>query len=162
KRGIYYIKDPFFNFWFRFVYPSLSDLELGLVEEVADKIEKNLNTYIGLIFETLAFDMIRKKELKIAMQFQELKRWWHKDREIDMFALNENTKVLGVFEIKWRDLSEHEIDEIISNLREKARLVEWHSDSRTERFGVIAKKVNGNIKQKFKKDNILIYDLEDL
>jgi len=162
KRGLYYIKDPFFNFWFRFVYPDLSDLELGLTEEVAAKIDKNINMYLGQMFELLAFDMVRKKELMIGMQFQELKKWWYKNEEIDMLALNENDREIGFFEIKWRALSERDIVDIISALRDKARLVDWHNSSRSEKFGVIAKKVDPDIKQKFKKDNILVFDLDDL
>jgi len=34
KRGIYEINDQLFRFWFRFVYPNMSDLEIGLVDEV--------------------------------------------------------------------------------------------------------------------------------
>jgi AAA+ ATPase superfamily predicted ATPase len=32
KRGIYEINDQLFRFWFRFVYPNMSDLEIGLVD----------------------------------------------------------------------------------------------------------------------------------
>ncbi|MCX9081130.1 MAG: hypothetical protein OIN83_02915 [Candidatus Methanoperedens sp.] len=42
KRGIYVLNDPFFNFWFRFVYPNLSDLEMGLIDDVFSRISKDL------------------------------------------------------------------------------------------------------------------------
>ncbi|MDW7727889.1 MAG: hypothetical protein SCH70_12400 [Candidatus Methanoperedens sp.] len=38
KRGIYEINDLYFSFWFRFVYPNLPDLEIGLVDEVFSRI----------------------------------------------------------------------------------------------------------------------------
>lgn len=48
KRGIYTINDTFFNFWFRFVYPNLSDLEIGLVDDVFSRISSHINAYYGL------------------------------------------------------------------------------------------------------------------
>ncbi|MCK5722204.1 MAG: ATP-binding protein, partial [Gammaproteobacteria bacterium] len=45
KRGIYEINDQFFRFWFRFVYPNRSDLEIGLVDEVFSRISTQLNSY---------------------------------------------------------------------------------------------------------------------
>ncbi|MEO2117857.1 MAG: ATP-binding protein, partial [Methanocaldococcus sp.] len=54
KRGIYYIKDNFINFWFRFVYPNMGDLEIGNVDEVYNKILASLNEYYGnlMLFQT--------------------------------------------------------------------------------------------------------------
>ncbi|MEN3056114.1 MAG: ATP-binding protein, partial [Candidatus Methanosuratincola petrocarbonis] len=50
KRGHYMIEDPFFCFWFRFVYPNISDLELGLADEVMSRIGKRLSHHYGEMF----------------------------------------------------------------------------------------------------------------
>lgn len=43
KKGVYQIKDTFVNFWFKFVYPNMSNLYLLSPEEFYDTyIEKSL------------------------------------------------------------------------------------------------------------------------
>ncbi|MEM1598803.1 MAG: ATP-binding protein [Pyrobaculum sp.] len=49
RGGRYYIKDNLFAFWFRFVYPNLSRLELDEPEEVFTP--ETLNAYYGEMFE---------------------------------------------------------------------------------------------------------------
>ena len=41
KKGVYQIKDTFVNFWFKFVYPNLSDLYLLSAEQFYDKYIEN-------------------------------------------------------------------------------------------------------------------------
>ncbi|WP_061951213.1 hypothetical protein [Acidiplasma cupricumulans] len=40
RRGIYEINDYFLNFYYKFVYPNLSDLEINNVDEVMEIIKK--------------------------------------------------------------------------------------------------------------------------
>ena len=41
KKGVYQIKDTFVNFWFKFVYPNISNLYMLSTEEFYDTyIEK--------------------------------------------------------------------------------------------------------------------------
>ena len=42
KRGIYRIADPFMNFYFTFLVPNLSRLELGLIDQVYNVFESRL------------------------------------------------------------------------------------------------------------------------
>ncbi|RFA98240.1 ATP-binding protein [Pyrobaculum aerophilum] len=49
KRGLYYIWDNLFRFWFRFVYPNLSALEQGDVRPLQDG--EALSQYFGEMFE---------------------------------------------------------------------------------------------------------------
>ncbi|HJH28260.1 MAG TPA: ATP-binding protein, partial [Methanosarcinaceae archaeon] len=53
------MNDQFFRFWFRFVYPNMSDLEIGLVYEVFSQISAQLNSYYGKEFERLVIEQIR-------------------------------------------------------------------------------------------------------
>ncbi len=53
KKAVYSIKDNFFLFWFRFIYPHMSDIETGHTEHILDKMKENLNTYIGKAFEEI-------------------------------------------------------------------------------------------------------------
>ena len=132
KRGRYYIKDNLFNFWFRFVYPNLGDLELGLVDEVWAKIEPKLNAYYGKVFERLVVEMLRQKMIDFGQR--RVARWWHKGEEIDVVA--ELEKGLLFVEVKWSELKRREAEKIIGELKRKAEHFEGN-----KRFLLIAKKV---------------------
>ena len=45
------ILDPYFAFWFRYVYPARSRLQIGGVEAVAKAIEADLDNFMGPVFE---------------------------------------------------------------------------------------------------------------
>ncbi len=133
KRGRYYIRDNFFNFWFRFVYPNLADLELGLVDEVWGKIEKNLNAYYGVMFERLVREMLRLRILDFGQK--KVARWWHKGEEID--AVAELESGLLFVEVKWSELKGREAERILEELRRKAE----RFDVENKRFLLIAKRI---------------------
>lgn len=155
RRGIYAIDDRFFNFWFRFVYPNLSDLEIGLVDEVFSKISKDLNSYYGASFESLIFEKIRLKEIS-GVFFDEVRKWWHKDKEIDIVALNEEQKEILFCECKWKE--NVDAGKVLRELKEKAKFVQWHNDERKERYAIFAR----SFKEKFKEPDVMLFDLEDV
>ncbi|MBO3755183.1 MAG: DUF234 domain-containing protein, partial [Candidatus Brockarchaeota archaeon] len=156
KRGIYVLNDPFFNFWFRFVYPNLSDLEIGLVDEVFFRIASQLNMYYGMNFERLIMELIKSKELNMPFNFNWVGKWWHKDKEIDIIALNSETKNILFSECKWQ---EHvNAKEAVNDLKEKSKFVRWYNDERIEHYAIFAK----SFKEKFKEPNVLLFDLKDL
>lgn len=52
RKHRYYLNDPFFEFWFRFVSPHRSSLEAGHAREVYDtSIKPELNQFMGKRFE---------------------------------------------------------------------------------------------------------------
>ncbi len=148
KRGKYYIRDNFFNFWFRFVYPNQSDLEIGRVDEVYNKILKDINTYYGMAFERLVVEMLKLKLLDFGQE--NVSRWWHKGKEIDALAYNEEKMIM--IEVKWKDLSWKEGKKILNDLEIKSEFVDFEGD---KEFCLIAKSVEG-------KENLNALDLNDL
>ncbi len=155
RRGIYEIDDRFFNFWFRFVYPNLSDLEIGLVDEVFSKISKDMNSYFGSSFESLIFEKIRLKEIQ-GISYNEVRKWWYKDNEIDVVALNEDRKEILFCECKWKE--NVDADKVLRELKEKAKLVQWHNDERKESYAIFAR----SFKEKFKVPDVMMFDLRDI
>ncbi|ALM74800.1 ATP-binding protein [Thermococcus barophilus] len=133
KRGRYYIKDNFFNFWFRFVYPNLADLELGLVDEVWVRVEKDLNAYYGRMFERLIREMLKMKILDFGQR--RVARWWHKGEEID--AILELDDGLLFVEVKWGRLRRREAERILGDLEKKAERFEGK-----KKFLLIARKID--------------------
>jgi len=158
KRGIYVITEPLFNFWFRFVYPNNSDLEIDMVKEVFTRIKHEINSYYGRMFEFLVEDLLKKKVLD-AGSFTKIGRWWHKDKEIDLVALNSDSKEIAFFEVKWSELNAMTSRKILKDLEEKSRFVNWNNEERKEYFGIIAKKIKG--KKKLREEGYLLFDLDD-
>ncbi|PHS40055.1 MAG: ATPase [Sulfurovum sp.] len=78
KKGLYFIKDNFFRFWFHYVLPYKSQLEIGNSTFVLSKIKENFNGYVSKTYEDLAIQYI-------LTNFDVLKcgRWWDKSNEID-------------------------------------------------------------------------------
>jgi AAA+ ATPase superfamily predicted ATPase len=156
KRGIYAISEPFFNFWFRFVYPNLSDLEAGLINEVYLRISSQLNSYFGLMFEKLIFELVKTKEVPLPISFTEIRKWWYKDKEIDIIALNQESKQIIFAECKWQD--DVNVEKIVKELKEKSKFVKWGNAERREYFILFAK----SFKEKIEEPNIILFDLKSL
>lgn len=155
KNMRYDFSDNYFRFWFRFIYPNKTLIE-SRAEDAFEAMKKEYNTYLGRVFEKVAREFVLKiKDIK----FTKLGRWWHKDREIDIIALDEGEKNIFFFECKWKDLKENEARNILGGLKSKSKSVEWNNGSRKERFGLIAKHIYG--KDKLKAEGFLVFDLDD-
>jgi len=156
KRGVYFFNDPIFTFYFRFIFPFEDLIELGRAEEVLAGIERDLNAYVGRIFEDIAREFLRDV---FKGRYMRLGRWWHRGEEIDIVALNDVNKEAGFFEVKWSELGRRNVKRILAELRRKADLVDWRVDDRVEHFGIVGKKIRG--KDGLREQGFLVYDLED-
>jgi hypothetical protein len=150
KRGRYYIGDNFVAFWFRYIYPNLSSIEEGIFD--IGEIKKDYANYLGMVFEGIARQFLielnrREKHFK----FSRIGGWWHKGEEVDLVALNEREKKALLVEVKWRELSERDIDRILEDLRRKAALIGLEGYEKY--YGIVARRVS-------EKDK-LIWDLRD-
>ena len=157
KKGVYRLSDNFLNFWFRFIYPS--KISADGKDAVKKMLDKNFNSYLGPVFEKVCKEFIIDNKNRLPFSFQKIGRWWRKDKEIDLVALNEETKEIGFFEVKWKNLKEKQAVKILEDLKEKSKFVEWNLNNRQEFFGVIAKKIEN--KSKLRKQGFLVYDLKD-
>ncbi len=94
KRGRYFLSDNFFKFWFRFVYKNRSEYEIGNYDEIMDKIKQDFSSLVGQSFEKISKEFLieMNKQNKLPFSFSKVGRWWHKDREIDIAALNEKKR----------------------------------------------------------------------
>ncbi len=122
KHTRYVLSDNFFKFWYRFVFPNQTSLELGNVEIVSAKIKDELNAYVGQIFENVvreAFILYNGKKLKdIFLSFKRIGSWWDRaGHEIDLVIENEKELILG--EVKWtkEPMTANVLDELIKKTR---------------------------------------------
>src|SRR3989344_758544 len=145
RKGYYEIVDPFFRFWFRFVYPNRDLLEMGNISAVEENIHKNINSFFGTSFEYLIEELMNYKVFEDLGDYRRISKWWHKDKEIDIVALNEETKEIIFIECKWKD--KIDAKKIIKELKEKSEFVQWYNEKRKESYAVFAKSFSEKIKE---------------
>jgi hypothetical protein len=90
KRSSYRLRDPFFRFWFRYVWPNRSRLERGRVDEVAAQIEADFDNYMGPVFEDVCRTWLGTYATgREADGITEIGSWWHRtgSPEIDIVTL---------------------------------------------------------------------------
>lgn len=162
RGGIYIINDNYFNFWFRFVYPNMSDLEIGLIDEVYSDIQKSLNQYNGEMFERLIERLVKEKFIPLP-KFNMVRKWWWRDKEIDLVLLNDKNNTITFLEVKWTLFKTlKEIYRLFDKLRDKAMYVEWRKGKRSEYFGLISRAIPEDIKAQLRDEGYIIYDLKDI
>ena len=76
--------------------------------------------------------------------------------------MNETKKESVFFEFKWSELKRRDCERIIAELKEKSGYVDWHGKERTERYGIIARRIGTEDKKDLQSKGYLVYDLEDL
>ncbi|MCD6247311.1 MAG: ATP-binding protein [Candidatus Diapherotrites archaeon] len=154
KSSLYFIRDNFLNFWFRFVYPNKSELEERRVDEIFELIREKLDKEIQKAFERFCLKAIKERAVFREFFFTKIGRQWGKipkkpkgknTYEIDLVALNEKSKQILFAECKWQ--SRVNAERTAKELAEKARYVEWNSGKRKEHYAIFAKSFSKRIEE---------------
>ena len=154
RNARYIFSDNYYNFWFRFIYPYKTLIEGEKHDELLNVINSKLNIYFSFIFEKICKESL--EHVKLPFIPIKLGRWWHKDKEIDIIALNEQAKEIMFVECKWKDNINAE--KILAELKEKSKFVQWQNEKRKEHYCIMAK----SFKKKLDKKECLCFDLKDL
>ena len=135
KKTVYKIKDNFFNFWFKFIYPHKNDLEIGNTQKVIDLIKQEFTAYVGHIFEDIVKEFLINMNSKklVPFNFTKIGTWWSGDRQIDLVALSKNEALF--VECKWQN-RKTDVD-ILINLVENAKFVKWQREK--DHFMVVSR-----------------------
>lgn len=91
KKGIYRIKNTFIHFWFKFVFPHLSDLYLDTPQRFYDRyIEGKLDAYLSRYFVQVCMEYMNlmSKAGRLPITISKIGTWVGKDGTIDMIAQN--------------------------------------------------------------------------
>lgn len=150
RMGRYEISDNFIKFWFRYIYPNISSIEEGIFD--TDLIRKDYPDYQGKIFEDVCRQFLIKKS---PFEFTKIGKWWYKDNEIDIIAMNEINDRIYFIECKWKKNVNWK--ETYHKLKEKSKNVSWKNDTRKENYVIIAK----SFKNKEKTKECLLFDIQD-
>lgn len=106
QRGLYQVTDNFFRFWYAFVFPNLSELEAGDSEGIWQyAILPGLDEYISHVFEGICQEYMRKENRRgnLPFRFTKLGRYWDKNTEIDIMALEQSRNKMLLGECKYRN-----------------------------------------------------------
>jgi len=159
RKGQYTIADNYLNFWFRYVFPNKTELETGNTQSIINKIKQDYNTYLGHAFEQASTELLTemKTQNKLPFTFTTMGKWWYKNNEIDLIALDEERQAATFFETKWSTIDERDSQRILQNLKAKTQHFRWKRMN--EKYGIIAKKINK--KQHLTEQSYFAFDLRD-
>ena len=163
KMGLYKIKDNYIRFWFRFIYPYRSYIEMDNTDFVMQKIQQGfVANHAAFVYE----DICRREYMpalvadgKWDFTPTRIGRWWDRsDTEIDIVAVDENSDNVIFGECKFTN-DPMDVD-VYYHLLEKIEKVDWKKQNRINHFVFFS--FNG-YSEKLKqladeKDNILLYE----
>ena len=136
KQGIYKISDNFLRFWFWYVFPYKSDLEIERYDEVSRKIEETFGAIKANTYEKVCRELLSDFRNKI-FSFERIGRWWNKEEEIDIIGVNKKTQEIIFGECKWSD---NLVDKpVFYDLKRKSVEVKWNNEQRKEYFIIFSK-----------------------
>ncbi|MFW6197137.1 MAG: ATP-binding protein [Thermoplasmatota archaeon] len=157
RRGHYKITDKFFRFYFHYILPNRSDIEEGNIDIVLDEFKSTESHFISPIFEEICRGHVIKK-----MDYSKVGRWWYKENEIDIVALNESKNKILFGECKW---TKNRVDsKLLNNLKSKSKKVRWRNQDRKEKYSLFSKSgFTDDVKQKaLQSKNLQLISLEDI
>ena len=128
RLGRYAISDNFYKFWYKFVFPNKTNLNLGKTNEVKSWVAANLNAYAARAFEGIVHQLLllyNGRQIKgLEIDFEEIGNWWdRKSNEIDIVAYNRKKGTVILGEIKWTN-EKTDVD-VFDDLVRKSKLVNF-------------------------------------
>jgi AAA+ ATPase superfamily predicted ATPase len=162
RKSIYRIEDNFFNFYYKFIYPYKSLIEMEQIDYLyKNKIENELSNYMGKIFEKICMEYIERMNKSASFSFiiEEIGTWWgnnpilKREEEIDIIALGNDSILYS--ECKWTNSKVTKAH--INSLREKSRLLVLKENNL---YALFSK--SGFNKELVKEDDLYLYNLDSL
>lgn len=128
KKSLYKISDPFLDFYFKFVVPNRSLIEIEQTNVVSQMILEKLPYYVSAHWEKICRSAIPFLKIN-GIQFKPASRWWSKPKkdteiELDIVAESVDRKYLLVGECKWNEKAINEKEQL-NKLMKKAELLAY-------------------------------------
>jgi len=155
RKGVYKLQDQFFKFWFRYILPNRGNIESGRTSEALARIKDDFPSVVASNYEDLTGEIIRGYKDRF-FPIEKAGRWWDRNEEIDIVALNEKQRNILFGEAKW---SRRPVGvDVYENLKRKSQLVDWNRRDRTEQFCLFSRSGYTEAMLKLaKKDKIVLF-----
>lgn len=137
RMGLYRLHDRFFTFWFKYIFPHRGKLEIGSVEYVLEKIRDSFEEHLALVYEELCREISLTLMREGVVHFNSIGKWWSKNEEIDLVAIDEEKRVIYFGECKWSRQKVKESD--FYDLARKSERVDWHIKKGQKQFMLFSK-----------------------
>jgi len=160
RKGIYRIQDQFIKFWFRHILPNRATIEEGRFERLLPRLESDFPALVAENYEKLAVDIVRAHE-DLFFTMDAAGRWWNREEEIDLVAINEERREILFGEAKW---SARPVGiDVYRDLKRKAPLVDWHNGERTERFCLFSRSgFTKDMRELARKEQVILFQRDQL
>lgn len=145
RQGLYKISDHFFRFYFYFILPNRSYIEEGRIGSVLREFQDCEHSFISPVFEDICRDYVGK-----SMDYSKVGRWWYRENEVDIVAIDNKKKKMLIGECKWSDNPVKK--KVYSGMLEKEENIRWHNKDRKVEYALFSR-------SGFHED---LYDVEDL
>lgn len=131
KKTLYKIADPFMDFYYRFVVPNKSFIELGRKLPIEQSLDKHFSEYVSKWWELLCRHAVTGNLINDVL-YGKAKRWWGsvineenkpEQIEIDVIAESLDGKFLLVGECKWT--TQENASLLMSDLMRKVNLLQF-------------------------------------
>lgn len=122
KKSLYKISDSFMNFYFKFIIPNRSFIEIGRISPILENLDTHFSDSVGDYWEKLCRETVSGNKID-GINYGMARRWWgnvsREERiELDVVAESLDKKYLLAGECKWT--SGENSDLLLAELREKA------------------------------------------
>ncbi len=117
RGGLWYINDPLFRFWFKFIMPNRHLIEENISDEVIERIKQQWDTFMGEVYEKIALEitlsLIKKKKMPFV---REIGKWWDSSTEMDILGINTGKEWSIAGEVKWGKFTQKDFNNFMMKL----------------------------------------------
>ena len=164
KKGIYHIDDHFLRFWFRYVHPNQSSLDLGLADAILQqRIKPDLDHFVASAFEEAAIIFTGRLAQAGELDFfpERIGGWWNRDAEIDVLAINLTEKIALVGECKW---TIHPVGaSVLDDLKQKAEVLLKEHQIKKVQFALFSRNgFTSDLEVKSKNEGVRLFMVDSI
>ncbi len=156
KRGRYILKDNFFRFYFRFIFPNSSLYEVGAYDRLRGIIDAGWGAHKGKAFEAEVGACLTPG---LATEFPRVGGYWDRSgNEVDLVGLRPKDRRMLLVEVKAKRLTRARARRAIRDLADKAQVVPY--EAREVELGLAALKVDG--REDLEAEGVRVWELEEI
>ncbi len=156
KNSIYIIQDNFIDFWFQNIAPRKSAIEENR-ENALSAIKNDLEHQVAETFEQVSREII-----KHSTGYPEVGRWWYREEEIDVTAIDPEREKILLGECKWTSTPVG--TKLFRELKEKKGEVRWRNGNRKVEYALFSRKgFTEELRKKAdRREDLELYNLEKM
>jgi len=156
KKGRYVLKDNFFRFYFRFIFPNSSLYELGAYDRLNDIIDAGWGDHKGKAFEAEVRSCLSPN---LSTEFSQVGSFWDRQgTQIDLVGLRKKDRRMLLVEVKASRLTHSKARRVLRDLEDKVPLIPY--EAKQVSLGLAAVAVGG--RADLEAEGHRIWELKDI